>query len=106
VAIAGCSRQATTVCEPDARYSTARSAPPVQIPDDLSPPDERDALRLPSAAGVSAPTVAGECLEAPPSFFGESAPFRRGGSADDRQEAPAEPAEPSPSSGGERVIDN
>jgi hypothetical protein len=105
-AIAGCSRQATTVCEPDTRYSTARSVPPVQIPDDLSPPDESDALRLPPAVGVSAPTVAGECLEAPPSFFGEAAPFRRGGEDADRRQEPAEPAQAPPSSGGERVIDN
>ena len=53
-AIAGCSRQETMPCEPDARYSTARSAPPVQIPDDLSPPDESDAMRLPPDVGAVA----------------------------------------------------
>jgi hypothetical protein len=78
----------------------------VQIPDDLSPPDESDALRLPPAAGASSPTVAGECLEAPPSFFGDAAPFRRGGEADDRRQEPEEPAERAPSSDGDRVIDN
>src|SRR5690606_35879281 len=45
--LGGCSRQPTSTCEPAARYSTAGSAPPMQIPDDLSPPDEADALRLP-----------------------------------------------------------
>src|SRR5262245_17209972 len=78
-AVAGCSRNETLPCQPEARYSTARSAPPVQIPDDLSPPDESDAIRLPTdvAAGtITAGTItAGECLEAPPPFSGDSRPF-------------------------------
>src|SRR5688572_32851129 len=73
-AVAGCSRQETLPCQPEARYSTARSAPPVQIPDDLSPPDESDAIRLPSGVGGGTIT-AGECLEAPPPFSGDSRPF-------------------------------
>ena len=103
-AIGGCSRQETTACEPDVRYSTARSAPPVQIPDDLSPPNENDALRLPPDV-AAAQTAAGECLEAPPSFFGESRPFRLSG--DDEEEEPdaAPPSEPS-ASDSDRVIDN
>jgi hypothetical protein len=79
----------------------------VQIPDDLSPPNENDALRLPPALGVGAPTVAGECLEAPPSFFGESRPFRRGDEPADREETPAaEQAEEGPAADGDRVISN
>jgi len=76
-AVTGCSRQQTAPCEPEARYSTARSAAPVQIPDDLSPPDESDAIRLPAAdlAPVGSIT-AGDCVEKPPSFFGESRPFQ------------------------------
>jgi hypothetical protein len=105
-AVAGCSRQETNPCEPEARYATARSAPPVQIPDDLSPPDEEDALRLPPDAIAASTPTAGECLEAPPSFFGDSRPFRRGEEPADReQEAPAQP-EQGPSSGGDRVIEN
>jgi hypothetical protein len=103
-AVGGCSRQQTTACESDARYSTARSAPPVQIPDDLSPPNESDALRLPPDV-ATAQTAAGECLEAPPSFFGESRPFRRSGDDEEREPAPVEPSEPTPASG-DRVIDN
>jgi hypothetical protein len=76
VTIAACSRQPTTPCQPDRRYATARSAPPVQIPDDLSPHNENDALRLPVPAGSTGPVQAGECLETPPSFFGESRPFQ------------------------------
>jgi hypothetical protein len=75
-AIAGCSRQPTTECEPDSRYATARSAPPVQIPDDLSPPNEADALRLPPpAAAASASAPGGGCLHEPPPFSGDSRPF-------------------------------
>ncbi len=127
VAIAGCSRQETTPCEPDARYSTARSALPVQIPDDLSPPDESDAIRLPAdvdAVGIAAIT-AGECLETPPPFSGDARPFvddadsaeprqsRREARRQARGETPAEPAgqpaaEPAepPPADNDRVIDN
>lgn len=126
-AIAGCSRQQTGPCDPDARYSTARSSQPVQIPDDLSPPNESDALRLPPDLTGAASITAGECLEAPPSFFGESRPFtveeeksrrearreRREAKREGRAEAPAaqpeaapaEPREPTPA-GDDRVIDN
>lgn len=86
-AIAGCSRQPTTPCEPDVRYSTARSAPPVQIPDDLSPPNENDALRLPPAAVADGAGTAGECLETPPSFFGESRPFQVSADSQERTES-------------------
>jgi hypothetical protein len=74
-AVTGCSRQQTGPCEPEARYSTARSVQPVQIPDDLSPPDERDAIRLPADVAPVASITAGECLETPPPFFGDSRPF-------------------------------
>ncbi|HVJ30604.1 MAG TPA: hypothetical protein VNA66_09880 [Gammaproteobacteria bacterium] len=74
-AVAGCSRNETLPCQPEARYSTARSAPPVQIPDDLSPPDESDAIRLPGDVVAAGSITAGECLENPPPFSGDSRPF-------------------------------
>ena len=74
-AVTGCSRQQAAPCEPEARYSTARSAQPVQIPDDLSPPDESDAIRLPADVAPVASITAGECLEAPPPFAGDTRPF-------------------------------
>jgi hypothetical protein len=77
-AVAGCSRQPADPCVPEARYSTARSVAPVQIPDDLSPPDESDAIRLPADFAPAASIKAGECVEKPPSFFGESRPFSTG----------------------------
>jgi hypothetical protein len=63
---------------------TARSAQPVQIPDDLTPPNETNALRLPDLPAESS-SPAGECLETPPPFFGESRPFL--GGADSQREA-------------------
>jgi len=74
-AIAGCHRNQTLPCQPEARYSGARSAPPVQIPDDLSPPDESDAIRLPADLAPVGSITAGECLENPPPFSGDSRPF-------------------------------
>jgi uncharacterized lipoprotein len=74
---AGCSREPTRNCEPNERYSTARSTGPVQVPDDLSPPDERDALRLPDPAVSAAPVATDACLETPPPFS-EQRPGRRG----------------------------
>ena len=127
-AAVGCSRQEAGSCEPEARYSTARSAPPVQIPDDLSPPNENDALRLPPLSVVSAPVVAGACLESPPSFFGGSRSSRADAASSEEpsrrsrrearraargeapatqpEPAPAEPREPAPAGDDERVIDN
>jgi hypothetical protein len=103
LAIAGCSRQETVSCNTDTRYSTARSAPPVQIPDDLSPPNESDALRLPPLATVGSDSAVGPCLQSPPSFFGDSRPFRR--DADAPEAPPAESTAP-PVPAGDRVIDN
>ena len=104
--VVGCSRETTVACTPDTRYATARSAPPVQIPDDLTPPNESDALRLPPAAG--GPTAAsGACLDTPPPFFGDSRPFLRGDAAEQREAEPPQPSDsPAPASDGDRVIDN
>jgi len=122
-AITGCSRQDPLPCTPEARYSSARSAQPVQIPDDLSPPNENDAIRLPPDPAPVASITAGDCLEAPPPFFGDSRPFvtsdeaeqlsRRERRRQERAEAPAAqpeaaptpPLEPAPA-GDDRVIDN
>jgi hypothetical protein len=105
VAIAGCSRQETVACDTDPRYVTARSAPPVQIPDDLSTPNESDALRLPPDVVASDSPATGPCLQSPPSFFGESRPFQRDSDAEERAPEPAAPSAP-PAAGGDRVIDN
>ena len=87
--VCGCSRNAGLRCENQARYDTAAEVAPLMIPDDLDPPGEAEALRIP-ATGSS--TVAGEsqapaepqesatggdaasCTEAPPDFFQEGLP--------------------------------
>lgn len=74
----GCHRSKTSGCEDTRRYAKAVSASPVQIPDDLTPPSETDALRLPPVvANNRAPTQ--PCLEDPPAF---SEQIRLGGRAD------------------------
>lgn len=97
----GCSRQPSSPCEPVERYSTATSAPPIQIPDDLSPPSDADALRLPQVAATN--TSPGDrCLESPP-------PFSTNGRAGRERAAEPAPAEAQPaveSTDPDRVIDN
>ena len=105
VLLAGCSREPTLNCEPVERYSTANSSPPMQIPDDLSPPDETGALRLPPGPGASV-APSDRCLESPPPFSGASRPGR------ERAEEAAVPADVLPAApqpepaDGDRVIDN
>ena len=87
--IGGCSRNAGLRCENQARYSGAGEVAPLMIPDNLDPPSEVEALRVPTAgrsvvAGES--LVSGEpqeapaegdaasCTEAPPDFFQEGLP--------------------------------
>src|SRR5262245_35332617 len=86
-AIAGCSRQKSGPCEPDVRYSTAGSAQPVQIPDDLSPPDESDAIRLPTDVATVASITAGSCLEKAPPFFGDARPFLTNAEAEESRKS-------------------
>jgi uncharacterized lipoprotein len=69
VALAGC---ATTACEP-ADYVGATSVPPMRVPDNLDPPDQTRALRIPDVQGerTARRTSDGRCLEAPPDYFSE-----------------------------------
>lgn len=99
-ALGGCSRDKLKPCDPSARYAAAESVPPVRIPDDLSPPNESDALRLPPENAITNRAAAG-CLEAPPAFNtsgrGTAAPAGR---------EPAAEALPEPAPGGDRDITN
>jgi hypothetical protein len=88
--LCGCGRDHTLACEGTERYSTASSAPPVQIPDDLSPPDETNSLRLPPTGAATA-AVTRPCLETPPGFYADGAP---GGTR--LGNPPARPAPPAP----------
>lgn len=68
--LTGCAGGETFSCESSDRYAAAQSIPPLRVPDDLSPPDEDDALQIPPVRNPDAPAP-GEgqpCLEAPPDF--------------------------------------
>jgi len=107
VAICGCSRNQTVDCEPTDRYATAQSVAPVQIPDDLSPPDETDALRLPPLVASSQDRTSGGCLETPPPFFATGRPGIDPPPTNNAEPAPETDAPASaPAPGGERAIEN
>ena len=85
--IGGCSRNAGLRCENQARYEGAEEALALMIPDDLDPPSEAEALRIPdegAAAVASESQASGQqpaedgdaasCTEAPPDFFQEGSP--------------------------------
>ncbi len=69
--LSGCfGRFSVAACEPSDRYENSYDAGPVQVPDDLTPPDESRALKIP---GVPPETETierrGDCLESPPEYF-------------------------------------
>lgn len=66
--LAGCHRSTNTYgCEDTRRYAGSASASPIQIPDDLTPPAETDALRLPPVVTNTRPQSQ-HCLEDPPAY--------------------------------------
>jgi uncharacterized lipoprotein len=97
--LGGCSKEHSLHCEPSDRYALAGSTPPVRVPDDLTPPDETDALQLPSADAGRAASGEKPCLESPPTF----APAR--GRAPQPAAAPPAPP-PAPPASGDREIGN
>jgi uncharacterized lipoprotein len=75
VALAGCSGRGELSCEDSSRYVASASIPPLRIPDDLSVPDESQALRIPEGAAADvASREPGRCLETPPDFLSGVAP--------------------------------
>jgi len=69
--LSGCfGRFSVAACEQSDRYQNAYDAAPVQVPDDLTPPDESRALKIP-ALPPEAESVEkrGDCLESPPEYF-------------------------------------
>jgi uncharacterized lipoprotein len=69
-AAVGCSRGESLACQEDLRYQESTSLSPLQVPDDLTVPDETDALRVPGPQTARA-QVDDEppCIESPPRFF-------------------------------------
>jgi hypothetical protein len=72
---AGCAGSGRMSCESSARYASSGSIPPVRVPEDLSPPDESQSLRIPPEPDrdSAASLPPGQCLESPPSYFDERA---------------------------------
>ena len=69
-AAVGCSRGESLACQEDLRYQESTSLPPLQVPDDLTVPDETDALRVPGPQTARAPADdEPPCIELPPRFF-------------------------------------
>jgi uncharacterized lipoprotein len=73
VCLGGCGGSRDMRCEGAMRYATSSTAAPIRVPEDLSLPDESDALQIPNAPpfDVPDPEVERECLETPPDFFEE-----------------------------------
>jgi uncharacterized lipoprotein len=67
----GCfGRFSVAACEQADRYENALDAAPVQVPDDLTPPDESRALKIPSLPPeIETVEKRGDCLESPPEYF-------------------------------------
>lgn len=71
LALTACAGERTVSCQDNVTYRNASSIPPLRIPDDLSVPDESDAIRVPPPPASSSTAAAepGDCLERPPDFF-------------------------------------
>jgi uncharacterized lipoprotein len=69
--LGGCSRDVGLRCEDPTRYTDSGEIPPVRIPDDLSPPDESESLRIPAPVEGDVEQLGsrGPCLESPPDFY-------------------------------------
>lgn len=70
--LSGCRGDYGLRCEDTERYAGSAELPPVRVPDDLSVPDEAQALRIPQVA-QSSPidqerAGQGACLESPPDY--------------------------------------
>lgn len=71
---AACSGERGLSCVDTERYESSSTSPPIRVPDDLTPPDETDALVIPQVPASELADAAPEgCLEAPPDFFEEQA---------------------------------
>ncbi len=77
VSLTGCGRAFGLRCENPERYTNSGEVAPIQIPDDLDPPDETASLRIPAPPPedeVEQLEARGPCLESPPDFFDAAAP--------------------------------
>lgn len=66
--IAACSRGDTVRCEGGTLYREAQTVGQLRVPDDLSVPDETDALRVPGPTPQEEPPASTTCLELSPAY--------------------------------------
>jgi uncharacterized lipoprotein len=69
--LAGCFENPGLICQDSERYANSIEVAPIQIPNDLNPPDESEALRIPRVTGQPRVLAEGACTESPPDFFSE-----------------------------------
>ena len=73
--LSGCGRMSAVRCEDPEYYAGSAEIEPVQVPEDLSLPDETESLQIPPAPLDNEVTeTTGPCLESPPEFFEEASP--------------------------------
>jgi uncharacterized lipoprotein len=68
--LGACSRGETVNCPGGTQYLAAESADALRIPDDLSVPEETDALRIPGPTPPPEPEEEVECLQFSPAYSG------------------------------------
>ncbi len=79
VLLSACSREEGLRCESPERYGSSITTPPLSVPDDLTPPDEADVLRVPEGPVSQTGQPEGQpCLETPPEFFDPDGPGNGG----------------------------
>ena len=66
--IQACSREESLICERNTDYQEAQSAGRLRIPDDLSVPDESDALVVPEPFPPRSEDARQGCLEYSPAY--------------------------------------
>lgn len=74
--LGGCASRFAARCEDPARYAESGQIPPVRIPDDLSPPEQSEALQIPAPieGEVEQLESRGSCLESPPDYYEAGSP--------------------------------
>ena len=74
IAGTACSRDKEVRCSGQTLYLGAETIGQLRIPDDLTVPDETEAMRVPSTQGDALPMeLPTECLEYSPAFRGQAA---------------------------------
>jgi uncharacterized lipoprotein len=68
LALGACSRGETLDCSGGSMYRDAQSGGPLQVPDDLTVPDETEALRVPATQPSASEDGSDTCLEYSPSM--------------------------------------